>query len=98
MEYFYIAALVILLEVKDLSTYSTNDLWRINAPSPTHGFSRWQILTLYSLCGVLSCSFMLGGNHHAVQSPLFVPAMTLKTTAPLRYDKQLMLRIITSSI
>ncbi|CAK6950740.1 S ribosomal protein L40%2C mitochondrial [Scomber scombrus] len=43
------------------------------------------------LCRVLSrqpsaSRFVLGENHHAVQSPWFAPAMTLKTSAPLRAE------------
>ncbi|TKS78333.1 39S ribosomal protein L40, mitochondrial [Collichthys lucidus] len=43
------------------------------------------------LCRVLTrqaapSSFLLGGHHHAVQSPWFAPVMTLKTSAPLRAE------------
>lgn len=43
------------------------------------------------LCRLLSrqtaaSSFVLGENHHAVQSPWFAPVMTLKTSAPLRAE------------
>nr|XP_029135167.1 LOW QUALITY PROTEIN: 39S ribosomal protein L40, mitochondrial [Labrus bergylta] len=44
-----------------------------------------------SLCRVLTrhratSSFLLGEHHHVLQSPLFVPVMTLKTTAALRAE------------
>ena len=41
----------------------------------------------FDLYCCMFCSVLLGEQHHAVQSPWFAPVMTLKTSAPLRYDQ-----------